>query len=280
MTATLSSSWAVVSGTSLGAQHVLTGTPNQDALMAKRAGAEGNLLAIGVADGHGSEYCFRSDIGSQTAVDVATGLGVAFLQKHRHRPGQLLSSAAAEELIPRIVEEWTTRVNEHRRLVPLTDYEDTLLLGAGVDPALVPYGTTLLLALLTDHCGLVLQIGDGDAMAVDAAGNVTLPVPPDPDVVAGATASLCSSQASSRFRIGCPDPQESPISLWVLVTDGYGNSFSDPEWQQQVGGDLLRHLNENGAAWVQERIGFWLAESASTGGDDVSMILAIRNGEH
>lgn len=277
MTETLSSAWQVVSGTSLGAHHLITGAPNQDAVLARSADLEGSLLAISVADGHGNEFCFRSDVGSQVAVEIATRLGVAFLQKHGRQPGEALSDAATEELIPLIVQEWITRVNEHRTLQPLTDHENTFLLSAGVDSSLLPYGTTLLLALLTDHCGLVLQIGDGDAIAVDTYGRVLLPVPPDPEMVAGATASLCSSRASSQFRVGRIDPEQGPIALWALVTDGYGNSFSDPQWQRQVGTDLLRHLSENGAEWVQERIGSWLAESASTGGDDVSMVLAVRS---
>jgi hypothetical protein len=276
VTDTLSSPWQVVSGTSLGAHHLLTGAPNQDAVLARSAGPEGRLVAISVADGHGSEYCFRSDVGSQAAVEIATRLGVAFLQRHGHQPGEIMSSAATEELIPLIVQEWITQVNEHCRLQPLTEYEKTFLRSGGEESLLLPYGTTLLLALLTDHCGLVLQIGDGDAIAVDTCGNVSLPVPQDPDLVAGATASLCSSRAPSRFRVGRTDPEQGPIALWALVTDGYGNSFSDPQWQRQVGADLLRHLSENGAEWVQERLVSWLAESASTGGDDVSMVLAVR----
>ncbi len=277
MTETLSSAWQVVSGTSLGGHHLITGVPNQDAVLARSADLEGSLLAISVADGHGNEFCFRSDVGSQAAVEIATRLGVAFLQKHGQQPGETLSAAATDELIPLIVQEWITRVTEHRTLQPLTDHEHTFLLSAGADSSLLPYGTTLLLALLTDHCGLVLQIGDGDAIAVDSCGRVLLPVPPDPEMVAGATASLCSSRASSQFRVGRIDPEQGPIALWALVTDGYGNSFSDPQWQRQVGTDLLRHLSENGAEWVQERIGSWLAESASTGGDDVSMVLAVRS---
>jgi len=277
VTSTLKSTWQVVSGTSLGGHHLLTGTPNQDAVSARSAGSEGSLVAISVADGHGSEYCFRSDVGSSAAVEIATRLGVDFLERHGHLPAETLSTAATEELIPLIVNEWTTRINEHRRLEPLTSHESTLSLPDGVENSLLPYGTTLLLALITDHCGLVLQVGDGDAIAVDTRGNVSLPVPPDSDLVAGTTASLCSSHASSQFRVGITDPEQGPIALWALVTDGYGNSFSDPQWQQQVGSDLLKHLSENGVAWVQERIGSWLAESASAGGDDVSMVLAVRS---
>jgi len=51
--------------------HIIRELPNQDAIDVREIGEN---LVVSIADGHGSNTCFRSDIGAKMAVDVANGL--------------------------------------------------------------------------------------------------------------------------------------------------------------------------------------------------------------
>src|SRR5436190_794120 len=64
--------WRILGQTVIGASHVRTGKPNQDALLSRQAQADksGTPLFIAIADGHGGDKYFRSDIGAKTAVEV------------------------------------------------------------------------------------------------------------------------------------------------------------------------------------------------------------------
>src|SRR5262245_28649844 len=63
--------WAAIRGSVRGASHFRGGLANQDAVDVSVA-AGGALPAIlAVSDGHGSNKCFRSHVGSQFAVEIA-----------------------------------------------------------------------------------------------------------------------------------------------------------------------------------------------------------------
>lgn len=62
--------WDVIKATATGASHTRAGLPNQDAIQSWEDRGRG-VLALAVADGHGSRKCFRSDIGAQLAVREA-----------------------------------------------------------------------------------------------------------------------------------------------------------------------------------------------------------------
>lgn len=279
MTGAAPSTWTVVSGTSRGSHHEVLSEPNQDALGCEHDSARGGLV-ISVADGHGSEHCHRSEIGSRMAVEAATRLGMDFLARYESSPIHKVLQGATTDLIPAIVEEWISKVSAHRLQVPVTGGEGFYEESPREQATLIPYGTTLLTALFgRDNC-LVLQLGDGDVVAVDASGRVSKPVPPDPTLVGGVTTSLCCPDCASMFRVALIDLAETSLALLALSTDGYGNSFPDPEWPQRVGTDLLKHLIGNGPAWIQERLGNWLSQSAEVGGDDSSLIMAVRVNWH
>lgn len=273
------SNWTVVSGTSRGSHHEGLNEPNQDALGSEHDSARGGLV-ISVADGHGSEHCYRSEIGSQLAVEAATRLGMDFLVRHKSSPKETVLLGANVDLIPAIVDEWISKVSDHRLQIRSTGGEGCYEESPSEPATLIAYGTTLLTALFGRDSCLLLQLGDGDVVAVDDSGRVSLPTPPDPTLVGGVTTSLCCPDCSAMFRVAPIDFTETSLALLALSTDGYGNSFTDPEWPQRVGTDLLNHLSGKGLGWVQERLGNWLSESAEVGGDDASLIMAVRVTEH
>src|ERR1043165_5947227 len=65
--------WRVTGATRRGSSHVCSGLPNQDAI-GYWASTDGKIAVLAVADGHGSGLCFRSDVGSRTAVTTAVEL--------------------------------------------------------------------------------------------------------------------------------------------------------------------------------------------------------------
>ncbi|RME53000.1 MAG: hypothetical protein D6790_18145 [Caldilineae bacterium] len=152
----------------------------------------------------------------------------------------------------------------------------------GNDPALLPYGATLLAALLTPRFHLYLQLGDGDILVVDREGAVRRPPrAPDPRLLANETTSLCNKEAWRNMDIHFQPILDAPPALVLLATDGYANSFADEEGFHQVARDLFQMLTApKGPETVQQELPAWLAATSAAGsGDDISVALAWRTTE-
>jgi hypothetical protein len=123
-----------------GAAHRRLGTPNQDALRIYTVGAT-TILAL--ADGHGSERCFRSDVGARLAV----GIAVRVLSRSVQAGEALSDLETVGRLTQRIVGEWTTAVRADLRLFPLAARERP-----HPQHPLLPYGSTLCAVTVTPTC--------------------------------------------------------------------------------------------------------------------------------
>ncbi|MGQ0679703.1 MAG: PP2C family serine/threonine-protein phosphatase [Actinomycetota bacterium] len=261
--------WRLITASCRGSAHEHSGQPNQDAVGYLPPGEEGSSVVMAVSDGHGDGSCYRSDVGARLAVDIATELGAGFLAALGEGDGPKLGSVASEVLAPNMVRTWQEQVYLHsgeQYRVSSTDEPDEVL---------IPYGATLLVAMLAETCGVILQLGDGDVLLV-AGGSVHVPMPPDVRSTANHTTSLCLPDAGRSFRMVVLDEPLLP-DLVLLASDGYGNSFQDPNWQEAVGTDLINHHREHGAGWIQDQLPEWLAESALVGGDDVTLAIAVRD---
>ncbi len=270
--ATTNGSWMAVSASVRGASHDRTGLPNQDAHAIRLVDGPAGGLVVAVADGHGGARYVRSGTGSAFAVDVACDLGTTFI-KHRGGSGtDALVQTAETSLVPGIVEAWRRLVRADLEAHPLTkdELERSGDLGEG---SFLVYGSTLLVALVWGDSMLVMQLGDGDLVVVFESRVVDQPVPDDPRLVAGETTSLGLPDAVDSFRLAAIDLQRDPVALVLLSTDGYGNSFADPDWPTDVGLDLLERVRREGLDNVGRALPAWLAESALAGGDDVTMAL-------
>jgi len=64
--------WRVIAHTVRGASHVRSGLPNQDAYACLTASDGLPQTVVAISDGHGSESCFRSDVGSKLVIVSAT----------------------------------------------------------------------------------------------------------------------------------------------------------------------------------------------------------------
>jgi len=284
-------SWGILGHSQRGASHVRQNLPNQDALARWPGGDEEAAIAIlAVADGHGSEQCFRSDLGSRFAVDVAVDVCREFAAKTSGAPLAEITEIkrAAEWGIPAdIVRTWRKKVAQYHQQNPFTDDElNRLAEQAGPearDLALCPgtfflaYGATLLVTVLTNEYLLGLQLGDGDILLVESNRNVTRLVQKDESLIANETTSLCQDEADKLFRCQFKPLGDCPPALVLLSTDGYSNSFASTEAFFKAGADYLDLIWTDGAAGVAQQMPAWLEYTSSHGsGDDITIGLIYR----
>ena len=261
----VATSWSVVHSSVRGSSHVRSGKANQDAVAA--APLEHGLV-VAVADGHGGSAYVRSDVGAQLA--VATACDLAGLHLHDDLRDTASLEAAAGLFTDHIVIEWQRRVADHLETHPWDDHE----LEAGPSLPAVPltgYGSTLLIAVGLERQLLLCQLGDGDIVVVADDGRTETPIPTDDRLIANQTTSLCLDSAQRDFRVAVRPLAPRTPRLVVLATDGYGNSFADEGWEDQVGTDLIGHIERSGLSIVESHLSDWIAASADIGGDDVTV---------
>jgi hypothetical protein len=268
--------WEVLVASARGSLHARTGAPLQDAAgwwpgpRPARPGADRPPgVVVAVSDGVGSRDCFRSDRGSRMAVAAACAVGTGFL---------VAGATPGDELMAAIVARWTASVRADLTAYPVRaeELEGASTAWDDADPALA-YAATLLVAVATPHRLLLAQLGDGDLLAVDAAGHVTSPLPSDPSSVAGTTSTLMQPDAAAVSRTRLLDLANEPVDVVLLATDGYGNAFADPDWAARVGSDVRAQVHTDGTASVRGRIGDWVTDAATVGGDDASLALLVRD---
>jgi serine/threonine protein phosphatase PrpC len=281
------STWRIIGKSVRGASHVRGGLPNQDAIRWEPESGQGAPLILAVSDGHGSNKCFRSHVGAETAVRIATKSLQELLDGQPDLTNLSAIKRTAEERLPQqIVREWKSSVQQHLGENPFSEEEWTRLAekegGAARqlvegNPALA-YGATLVTALLQDEFILYLQLGDGEILTVSESGEVSRPLPSDERLIANETTSLCGPNAWSDFRVGFQALSTSPPALILLSTDGYPNSFRDEQGFFKVGVDILDMIRVDGLEKVNSSLEGWLAEASSSGsGDDVTVGIIKRD---
>jgi hypothetical protein len=269
--------WTVLASSARGAAHHASGVPNQDAhgsVVAAGAGA----VVVAVADGHGHSRHFRAGRGADLAVAVA-----CWCAAEQCPPLEALGSGAGREayarstLVPSIVGTWRDAVAADQAEFPFTADEEAIRVRAHDDPV-TAYGSTLLLAVLAEHWVLVVQIGDGDVVALRADGVVEAPVPGDPTLDGRYTTSLCQESAIGSFRVAAIDQSATPLLALMVATDGFGNAQVADPWPAAVGSDLVSMLRAHGSPWVQDQLPGWVQRCASSegSGDDTTVVLAVR----
>ncbi len=274
--------WQVIGHTVRGASHVRQGITNQDYL--QFVANEGQAI-LALADGHGSAKSFRSDKGSQFAVEASIEVAQDLLHAARSADRRFLSLVKDQlkvDLPRHIVRGWNARVDEHLKRNPFTISElDTLAKKDGLESRRqviqdnrLAYGSTLLTAIAMESFAAFWQIGDGDVLAVSSAKEVYRPVEKDPTLIGNETTSLCSVHAWRMFRsavLGLPAP------MIMLSTDGFANSFLDDAGFFKFGTDVSDIIVAEGLAKVEASLPGWLTEITARGsGDDISLGIICR----
>jgi hypothetical protein len=239
----------------IGASHVRSGKPCQDDV---GVWSVGDIVAVAVADGHGSSK--HADVGARLAVQVA----LETLARFADDLGQHASSLtdvhrfAEHPFRVHVVREWAARVRAKagREDVPLIDY-----------------GSTLLFALAAPEFLLIGQIGDGDVLLVGGERQVVTPIPPDPSAFADETPSLCLHEAWHALRVRVlPAPREE--TLLLLSTDGYSKSYASDKVFHQIGPDYLDLVRTDGLHGLAPHLRGFLEQVTTKGsGDDIAVAL-------
>ncbi|HET9894806.1 MAG TPA: protein phosphatase 2C domain-containing protein [Streptosporangiaceae bacterium] len=268
-------SWESYTASAIGADHLRAGKPNEDAVGADRIEVPGaaSVQVIAVADGHGHARHFRSDRGSQMAVSAAVAATRSWAGT---RAGaEAVTAARVSDLVSDVVARWRELVAADLRADPITG--DRLATLPASDPPEIPYGATLLLAVLWADVAVLAQIGDGEMLLILSDGRHLEPVPTDSRLDGTRTTSLCQADAVSAFRVGLVSLAKTPAFAVFISTDGYGNAQADMNWQQVFSADLVRLGMEHGARWIGGQLKEWVTVCASSdgSGDDTTVALAL-----
>ncbi len=272
--------WRVITGSARGAAHRASGLPNQDAV-GSQDGPGGVVAAI--ADGHGHSRHFRSADGAALAVDVACRVAsrvtaglAAGAGGDEAASGDEAAARAGQELARAVVADWRSAVAGQLEVRPYTTEEQFMLDLAG-DTPVIPYGSTLLVAMIAGRWLVCAQIGDGDMLAVRADGSSFSPVAGDDRLDGRRTTSLCQPDALASFRTSAHDLSQVSLAALLLATDGYGNALADEPWQPGVGRDLARLIAGHDPAWFGQEVPGWAQHCASAegSGDDTTIALLL-----
>ena len=266
--------WLALTASQRGAAHQAMGLPNQHAVAAHQIPPD--VLVAAVADGHGHRRHFRSARGSQLAVTVACeAAGELTARLDELEAARQIESEALRKLVPAITGRWRDAVRQDVAADPFTAQEEAMR--ASGDDALIAYGSTLLLAIAGRRWLVLVQIGDGDIMAIQPDGRPLLPVPRDPSLDGQQTTSLCGPRAEDDFRAAVVDASTTPLLGVLLATDGYGNAQVADPWADAVSADLAELINDRPPEWLAGQLPLWASRCASADGsaDDTTIALLI-----
>ena len=209
-----------------GADHIAKNKICQDA-----AGflTRDNYAAAVVADGHGGEKYIRSDIGSKMAVQSAIETIETYMkdfEKFSRKIGgnyEYILKKMQEQFLAR----WSVGIEAYHKEHPLTKKETGILAREHMaeKDIYVMYGSTVLIAVMSEKFYYGMLVGDGGFVVVEQDGNVNIPIE-DERSYANYCSSICSQNAIDAFRSFYREGI--PLSISVS-TDGLIKSFDNEE---------------------------------------------------
>ena len=208
----------------MGASHEKTGLVCQDSSAHKVT--EHYAIAV-VADGHGSKKHFRSNLGSQFAVEATIEAIDRFFEDY----DEFISNFPAnhkmiiKNIQKQVISNWNNRVNAHLAENPVTADEKSKFTDEEFEniPPESYYGSTLIAAVAAENFTFGLQIGDGSLVAIFDDGAAVMPMEYNEAAPANVTASICNSNAASMFS-GFYVENKKLIAMYAS-TDGLYTSF-------------------------------------------------------
>ena len=236
-------------------------------------------VVVAVADGHGSKKCFRSDVGSEFAVEVLINNFRQHFSSKTFDNLQAGFSGTKDNLAKTIHRQWMEKVRNHLAKNPFSP-EEELIDEKVLNNQVISYGTTLLGALITKNYIIYLQLGDGDILVVND-NEVIRPIAKDENLIANETYSLCDKEADSLFKFYYQPVIGQLPDLILLSTDGYSNSFPNDNEFQKTALDYNNLYKEEGMSFIRKNISGWLKDTTIHGsGDDLTTILVFKTSEN
>ena len=226
----------------MGASHEKRGIVCQDASAYK---VGNGFAAAVVADGHGGKKYFRSNVGSQCAVQAA----LETIEHFYADPDEfdLRFKKDHKRLIKRIekyaIMLWNEKILKHLDTNPLTSEE--LNRFSYDEFAEISqesyYGTTMVCAVIARGYSWGIQIGDGSLVAVFGDGETSMIMDYEESNPANITSSMCNANAFDMFESFYIE--KCPLAV-IVSTDGLYTSFGSDsdflDYHTIIAGQLAR----------------------------------------
>lgn len=179
-----------------------------------------------VADGHGSKKHFRSDKGSNFAVESSLETINEFLADFKGFTNvfKKFPDKVLNMMQKNIISKWNDKIEQHYKSNPITDKEKSPFSESEFNDIKVEsyYGTTLIVGVICHEFAFGLQLGDGSLVLVNEIGGVEMPIVDDETHPANITASMCNSNAIELFNSFYTFTRPTAI---LVSTDGLYTSF-------------------------------------------------------
>lgn len=208
----------------MGASHEKKNLVCQDA-SAYKVG-EGFAVAV-VADGHGSKKHFRSNIGSQSAVEATLETIARFYEDPDEFDKNFPTNhrSIIKNIQKQIISTWNAKIMKHLEENPVTREEKKPFTDEEFEKISSEsyYGTTLVAAVAGRGYVFGFQIGDGSLVAVFEDGETSMIMDYEESNPANITASMCNANAASMFDSFYVETK--PLLAFFVSTDGLYTSF-------------------------------------------------------
>jgi serine/threonine protein phosphatase PrpC len=259
----------VLSARVAGASHKLKNAECQD--NHKVAEFDG-IVVLAAADGHGSEACKHSKIGSEIAVNVFHKVMRKFCMVYSREPEtcrDYLTREGGRAVAQAIDREWKSQVLARFAGSDNPDNSDI----SDEREVCKSHGTTLLGLVLTPTFYFALQIGDGDILLLRAGEAVSVI---EADKILGIETHSLSRTNSWEKALAVVADVPGAAAAFMLATDGFANSYGSESAFHRACLDYYAAISEHGAAAVQANLGQWLEETSENGsGDDITVLFAV-----
>lgn len=272
--------------------HIMKNKPCEDSSISYVA-EDGQFSIAIVADGHGSNSCFRSKSGSAIAAMVTLEALKKFAEYHLKKDDEgnyietpefinaLKSERTKKQLIKQltdsIVSEWYQVITDDLGNHPITDeeidsaesdYADLYRRGLKLNHI---YGTTLIAALVLKNYTILLQQGDGRCDVFYADATVDQPIPWDDRCYDVYTTSMCDDDVDTSIRSTIINIIEKPIVACFMGSDGVEDSFRTMDGTHNFYMQLSTKIIDDPDRF-DEYLGEYLPNFSEAGsGDDVSV---------
>lgn len=260
-----------------GANHRKQGKSCQDASLACSHYYKGQpYTLLAVADGHGSEHYFRSEIGAHFAVQAISEVAAQWVMSavgyHESEPDNWLANASndfSSRFSRSVLKVWESKTQEHLSEHPYTEEQ------ARFTGSTKPYGTTVAVALVFRNYLFAGSIGDSSVLLVkksrgDLSAADILAIE-NKECLGLSTDSLVSSNAASSWKYKVYPLDE--VRFICAVTDGFTDSLADVTLTLT---NLYQDICDKGTAWFCASLPAFLERLTQDGvGDDVSAVFYL-----
>lgn len=272
--------------------HIMKNRPCEDSSVSYVAKDNQYFIAI-VADGHGSNSCFRSQSGSTIATMVTLEALKKFADYHLMKDENgfytetdefvkiLKSERSKKHLIKQltdsIVSDWYQVITDDISNHPLTDdeinsaesdYADLYRRGLKLNHI---YGTTLIAVLVMQNYVILLQQGDGRCDVFYSDSTVNQPIPWDERCFDVYTTSMCDDDVDTSMRSTIIDIREKPVVACYIGSDGVEDSFRTMDGTHNFYMQLSTKIIDDQEHFIEYLDSFLPKFSESGSGDDVSV---------